>query len=112
MWTMLGRLGDAKQEDVAWLINKQVVQNGIAKGLPFEYTLNGIPADAISRESAAIRAIFSGKSDDEIMRILKSEYMPVRMKELQELQKAEYEFTFDNVNQSFILVKKQKGEHE
>ena len=106
MWTMLGKLGDAKQEEVAWLINKQVVQNGIAKGLPFEYTLNGIPTDAISRESAAIRAIFSHKSDTEIMKILKSEYMPVRMKELQELQKAGYEFTFDNVNKSFILVKK------
>jgi hypothetical protein len=106
MWTMLGKLGDAKQEEVAWLINKQVVQNGIAKGQPFEYTLNGIPGDAISRESAAIRAIFSGKSDVEIMKLLKSEYMPVRMKELQELQKAGYEFTFDNVNKSFILVKK------
>ncbi len=44
MWTMLGRLGEAKQEEVAWLINKQVVQKGIDKGLPFEYTLNGIPS--------------------------------------------------------------------
>ena len=106
MWTMLGNLGEAKQEEVAWLINKQVVQNGIAKGLPFEYTLNGIPTDAITQESAAVRAIFSGRSDTEIMDILQTDYLSVRIKELQELQKAGYEFTFDNVNKSFILVKK------
>jgi hypothetical protein len=106
MWTMLGRLGDAKQEEVAWLINKQVVQNGIAKGLPFEYTLNGIPSNKIADEGEAIEAIFAGATDPEIMDILRIDYMPVRMKELQELQKAGYEFTFDTVNKSYILVKK------
>jgi len=106
MWKLLGGLGEETQGEVAWLINKQVVQTGIDKGLPFEYTLNGIPADNITQESAAIRAIFSGKSDAEIMDILQSEYMPIRMKELQELQKAGYEFTFDNVNKSYIFVKK------
>jgi hypothetical protein len=104
MWTMLGRLGDAKQEEVAWLINKQVVQKGIDKGLPFEYTLNGIPTDKILNEGRAVEAIFAGATDEEIMRILRSDYVPVRMKELKELQKAEYKITFDDVNNSFILV--------
>jgi hypothetical protein len=106
MWTMLGKLGDEKQEEVAWLINKQVVQNGIAKGLPFEYTLNGVSAEKILNEETAVDAIFAGATDEEIMDILDLEYMPIRMKELQELQKAEYGFTFDNVSNSYILVKK------
>jgi len=106
MWNSLGELGKAQQEEVAWLINKQVIQTGIAKGKPFEYTLNGIPVDAISKEQAALRAIFSGKSDTEVMDILELEYVPIRIKELQELKKAGYEYTFDNVSKSYILVKK------
>jgi hypothetical protein len=106
MWTMLGSLGEAKREEVAWLINKQVVQTGIAKGKPFEYTLNGIPSETLSNEHAAIRAIFSGKSNDEIMQLLETDKMPIRMKELQELQKAGYEYTFDNVSKSYVLIKK------
>ncbi len=104
MWETLGKLGAEKQDDVAWLINKQVVQTGIDKGLPFEYSLNGIPTDNILKEQVAVRAIFSGKPDAEIMDILQSKYMPIRMKELQELQKAGYEFTFDKATNSYILI--------
>ena len=104
MWTMLGKLGDESQEEVAWLINKQVVQNGIAKGLPFEYTLNGVPDEIIDNEHEAIEAIFSGKSDNEIKKILKSKNMPIRMRELKELQKAGYELSFDDVQNSYVLI--------
>ena len=44
MWNLLGDLGKEQRELTAWLINKQVIQNGIEKGLPFEYTLDGIPS--------------------------------------------------------------------
>jgi hypothetical protein len=104
MWNLLGGLGKDKQGDVAWLINQKVIQNGIDKGLPFEYTLNGVPADIIGNEHAAIQAIFSGKADAEIMRVLESQYLPIRIKELQELQKAGYEFVFDEVANSYILI--------
>jgi hypothetical protein len=105
MWNLLGELGDANQGQAAWLINQQVVQTGINKGLPFEYTLNGVPSDTVSKELTALQALFSGKTDDQIMRILKTDYMPIRMKELQELQKAGYEFTFDRLNNSYIFIK-------
>jgi hypothetical protein len=104
MWIMLGRLGNAKQEEVAWLINKQVVQNGIAKGLPFEYTLNGIPSDSLTKEGNAVEAIFAGATDAEIMRILRSDYVPIRIKELKELQKAGYQYVFDEATNSYILM--------
>lgn len=104
MWNLLGKLGPENQGDVAWLINRQVVQTGIDKGLPFEYTLNGISPNILNNEHAAIQAIFSGKADEEIMRALQSTYLPIRMKELQELQKAGYEFTFDEVANSYILI--------
>lgn len=103
MWDMFGELGAENQGQVAWLINKQVVQTGINKGLPFEYTLKGIPDDNLDNELAAVRAIFSGKTEAEIVEILELNRMPIRMKELQELQKAGYEFTFDNVNNSYIF---------
>ena len=106
MWKMLGELGEANQEEVAWLINKQVVQRGIDKGLPFEYSLNGISTKNIANEGKAIEAIFDGATEAEIMKILKSDKMPIRMKELQELQKAGYKIDFDAVNNSFILVPK------
>ena len=105
MWTMLGQLGDAKQEEVAWLINKQVVQKGIDKGLPFEYTLNGVPTDTIDNEIEAVEAIFSGKTEAELKEILESRNLPIRIKELQELHNAGYEFTFDSINNSYILIK-------
>lgn len=105
MWTMLGKLGDDKQEEVAWLVNKQVVQNGIEKSLPFEYTLNGVPDEIIENEHKAIDAIFAGKSDSEIKQILKAKNVPIRMKELQELKKAGYELSFDDASNSYILIK-------
>ena len=104
MWKLLGGLGEENQAEVAWLINQQVVQTGINKGLPFEYTLNGVPTESAMTELTAVQAIFSGKPDKEIMRILKSDYLPIRMKELQELQKAGYEFVFDEINNSYIFT--------
>jgi hypothetical protein len=105
---MLGKLGDAKQNEVAWLINKQVVKNGIDKGLPFEYTLNGIPNDRLGKEGEAVEALFAGATDQEIKRILGVKDMPVRMKELKELQKAEYQYVFDEITNSFIFVSPKK----
>jgi hypothetical protein len=104
MWNMLGNLGKANQEEAAWLINKQVVQKGIDKGQPFEYTLNGVPSNILDNEHAAVEAIFSGKSEAEIKEVVELEYMPIRMKELQELQKVGYELTFDEVTNSYILM--------
>jgi hypothetical protein len=103
MWNLLGGLGQENQGEVAWLINQQVVQTGINQGLPFEFTLNGVPANSVKNEITAIQAIFSGKTSTEITRILKSESMPIRMREIQELQKAGYEFIFDEVNNSYIF---------
>lgn len=104
MWTTLGKLGDAKQEEVAWLINKQVVQNGIDKGLPFEYTLNGIPTKNNLDEGNAVEAIFAGATDAEIKDILKVKSVPIRMKELMELKKAGYQYVFDESKNSYILM--------
>jgi hypothetical protein len=104
MWNSLGNLGEAQREEVAWLINKQVVQSGIAKGKPFEYTLNGIPSDSFIKEGDAVEAIFAGATDAEIMRVLRSDYLPIRMKELKELQKAGYQYVFDEATNSYILT--------
>jgi hypothetical protein len=104
MWDLLGGLGGQNQADIAWLINQRVLQTGIDKGLPFEYTLNGIPADMIGNEQAAIRAIFSGKTEAEIQQLLKLDYLPVRMQELLELKMAGYEISFDAATNSYVLI--------
>jgi len=104
MWNLLGGLGEENQGEVAWLINQKVVQTGINKKLPFEYTLNGVPGDILENEQKAIRAIFSGKTDEEILLALNSRVMPIRIKELKELQQAGYEFVFDKVNKSYIFT--------
>jgi hypothetical protein len=103
MWNMFGELQE-KRDEVAWLVNQQVVQTGINKGLPFEYTLNGIPVETLENDQAAIRAIFSGKTNDQIKDIFESGYIPVRIRELQELQKAGYSYTFDKINNSYIFI--------
>ena len=103
MWNMFGELGE-KRDEVAWLVNQQVVQTGINKGLPFEYSLNGIPVEKIETEQQAIEAIFSGATNSEIMDILKTDYLPVRIKEIQVLQEAGYEITFDEIKNTFLLV--------
>jgi len=102
MWKLLGELGD-KREETAWLVNKQVIQTGIDKGLPFEYTLEGVPVDDIFKEQNAVQLIFSGASDSEIKSALRVNNLPIRWQELSELQKAGYEFVFDEINNSFIL---------
>jgi len=104
MYNLLGQLGENRDE-VAWLVNKQVIQKGIDKGLPFEYTLNGIPAKDIAIEHDAVQAALTGANEIEIMQILGFDYMPIRMKELQEMQKAGYEFSFDNLTNSYILIR-------
>jgi hypothetical protein len=75
--------------------------------LPFEYTLNGVPAKIVGNEQDAIEAIFSGNpTNAEIMKLLDSDYIPIRIKELQELQQAGYEFVFDEVNNSYVFTPK------
>jgi len=103
MWDLFGEFGYEVREDAAWQVNKQVIQIGIDKELPFEYTLEGIPADDVIKEQMAVQLIFSGKTDAEIKQTLNIKRVSVRMKELQELQKAGYEFVFDEINESFIL---------
>jgi hypothetical protein len=104
MWNMLGGLGQENQGEAAWLINQQVVQTGINKGLPFEYTLNGVPAKTIENEHNAIEAIFLGKTDQEILDVLDLKVMPIRIKELKEMQQAGYKIVFDEINNSYILT--------
>ena len=104
MWNILGDLSKENRSEVAWLINKQVVQTAIDKGLPVEYTLNGIPIENLTDESTAVEAIFAGAADTEIMNILQSKSLPIRMKELQELQKAGYKLAFDEATNSYILI--------
>jgi hypothetical protein len=103
LWKLFGKLEN--QNEVAWLVNKQVIQTGIGKGLPFEYTLNGIPLDVIDNERAAINAIFSGQTEKEIKQELMSEYLPVRIRELQELKEAGFTANFDEINNSYIIKK-------
>ena len=103
LWELFDGLDN--QSEVAWLINEQVIQAGIAKGLPFEYTLNNIHPDLIDNEHAAIKAIFSGKNEKIIKRKLNSDYLPVRMSELKELKKAGFNLKFDETINSYIIKK-------
>jgi len=102
MWKLLGDLGD-KREETAWLVNKQVIQTGIDKGLPFEYTLEGVPSDDVFKEKNLVQLIFSGASDAEIKSTAGVNKLAIRWQELKELQKAGYEFVFDEINNSFVL---------
>jgi len=67
MWNLLEGLGKENRNDVAWLINQQVIQTGIDKGLPFEYTLNGLPPDKIELEQYAIDKIWEGAPNTEMI---------------------------------------------
>jgi hypothetical protein len=103
LWKLFGKLEN--QNGVAWLVNKQVIQTGIGKGSPFEYTLNGIPLDFIKKERAAIEAIFSGQAEDVIKKKLKLDYLPVRMRELKELKEVGFTASFDEISNSYIIKK-------
>jgi hypothetical protein len=103
LWPLFGKLDN--QTEAAWLINKQVIQTGIEKGLPFEYTLNDISLDLIDNERAAIKAIFSGQTEELVKRKLNSDYLPVRMSELKELKEAGFNINFDEISNSYILTK-------
>jgi hypothetical protein len=103
MWKLLEPLGKQQQEEVAWLINKEVIQSGIEKGLPFEYSLKGISTDNIVTEKTVVQMIFSGASDVEIKTALRLNKLDIRWQELMELQQAGYKIVFDETNSSFIL---------
>lgn len=111
LWPMLGKHGAEQQEQIAWLINQRVMQPRIEQGLPFEYTLDAIvEPEKIATEHKAIKAIWQGKSTDEVLSLIKETYpdkmaLPSRMKELQELYNAGYIYTFDTVHKSYILIK-------
>ena len=102
---MLEKLGKENREEVSWLINKQVIQSGIEKGLPFEYTLDGIELDNLDSEKSAVEAIWTGASTAEITSLLKSDYLPVRMKELKVLYEAGYQVSFDITRDTFIFIR-------
>jgi hypothetical protein len=104
MWNLLGKLGDEQQGEVAWLINKQAIQPMIDKGLPVDYTLNDIPN--IDTEKDLIEGIWQGTTTDiMIMDRLGLEYVPGRMKELQTLRDAGYQLLFDDLQNSYMLIK-------
>ena len=110
MWNLLGNLGEENREEVAWLINKQVIQTGIDKGLPFEYTLDGISSDKLELEQQAIETIWEGATNIEMIytNVMDStglDYVPIRVKELVELYNAGYTYSFDIVTNSYILAK-------
>jgi hypothetical protein len=103
LWNLFSGLGDKNREAAAWLINKQVVETGIVKGLPIEFALEGVPVDQLLTEKRVVELIFSGASDAKIMSNIKVNKLTVRWQELMELQKAGYEYAFDEVNNSFIF---------
>ena len=102
IWNTLGELGK-NRDAAAWLVNKQAVQTGIAKGLPIEFTLEGVPLKEIETEKRAVELIFSGATDSEIMADLEVEKIAIRWQELRELKNAGYEFAIDEINNSFVL---------
>jgi hypothetical protein len=53
MWNLYEPLGK-NRDAAAWLVNKQVVETGIVKGLPVEFTLEGIPIDDIHKEKSVV----------------------------------------------------------
>ena len=110
MWNLLGELGDGHREDAAWLVNKQVIQIGVEKGLPFEYSMKGLPSDKLEFEEYAIEKIWEGGSSEEMIydnvkESLGTDYIPVRMKELVDLYSAGYVYSFDSITNSYILIK-------
>jgi hypothetical protein len=108
MWKLLGELGAEGREETAWLVNKQVIQIGVERGLPFEYTLNGINLDNLTNEMEAIQSIWNGADDIGILKALDDASrmnIPVRMKELKELYKAGYKLSYDAVTSSYIFIK-------
>jgi hypothetical protein len=107
---MLGELGTENQNEVAWLVNQKVVQNGVDKGLPFEYSLNGIKPEQVDLEMDAVEKIWEGATDIDTMyanvkEALDSDYVPIRMKELMELYNAGYTYSFDAATNSYILIR-------
>jgi len=105
VWDALGKLGEEQQAQAAWLINQKALQPFVEAGAPFEYTLKGIDPKKLENEKAAIEKIWNGASDTEIMGALKQDYVPMRIKELQELYQAGYEFSEDAVASSYRFIK-------
>lgn len=109
MWNLLGSLGK-QRDDTAWLVNEKVIQIGIDKKLPFEYTLNGLPSDKIEFEESAIEKIWEGGLSKEIIynnvkESLSTDTIPIRTKELVELYFAGYVYSFDSVANSYVFIK-------
>jgi len=104
MWGLLGELGKENRDEVAWLINKQAIQPMIDKGMPFEYTLNDVPN--VNNEKDLIESIWQGTiTDAKIMDRLGLGYVPGRMKELQTLKAEGYQILFDDIENSYLLIK-------
>jgi hypothetical protein len=109
MWNLLDPLGN-KRDSTAWLVNEKVIQVGVKKGLPFEYTLNGLPSDKLEIEEYAIEKIWEGGPSkeaiyDNLKDSLGTDDIPVRLKELVELYSAGYVYSFDSATSSYILIK-------
>jgi hypothetical protein len=92
------------------LINQKALRPYIERGTRFEYTLRGIAVDKAEAERKAIEAIWQGKSENEVLDILKKadsklKTLPARVRELQELYSAGYTWTLDTVHNRIILIK-------
>jgi hypothetical protein len=103
-------LGEEGAKQAAWLINQKALRPYIERGAPFEYTLRGIAVEKVKAEREAIEAIWQGKSENEVLDILKKadsklKTLPARVRELQELYSAGYTWTLDTVHNRIILIK-------
>jgi hypothetical protein len=110
MWEMFDAFGNTNREEAAWLVNQQVIQKGVEKGLPFEYTLEGLPYDKVELDESAIEKIWEGgENTDEIYANIKYalgvDKIPVRLRELVELYSAGYTYSFDATTNSYTFIK-------
>lgn len=110
MWEMFGAFGDTNREEAAWLVNQQVIQIGVNRNLPFEYTLEGIPNDKIELDESAIEIIWRSEENRDVIYTnikddLGIDVVPVRVRELVELYLAGYTYSLDALSNSYVFIK-------
>jgi hypothetical protein len=99
---------DPRINEALWQINQAALQKQIEQDLPFKYTLSGVNPDKLSNEMNAIQSIWNGANETDILKALDDGdrvNIPSRMKELEELYKANYELSYDAATNSYILIK-------
>jgi hypothetical protein len=98
IFSQYNKLDEPLKEKILWEINEAAIEEGIQKGLGFDFSFTSASQTVYQLESDCVKSLLEGDISS-VMNVLNKDYLPARYKELQILINEGYLPEFDDASQ-------------